>query len=109
MECKECFGSGYYDVGPSCDKPASMCCGGCYKTVECETCNGTGEIDMDVPVLKEIHEMWQKTDDKEFNRWFATNINRLSKELMDKFKEVYLSGFDEEAPFDSLKEYIDGE
>ena len=43
-KCEECDGEGYYDVGPECDKPASMCCGGCYENVECSICLGTGEI-----------------------------------------------------------------
>ncbi len=45
MECDECYGTGYVDVGPDCWKPASECCGGCYKTIECDVCNGTGLID----------------------------------------------------------------
>jgi hypothetical protein len=43
-KCEECNGDGHYDVGPECDKPASMCCGGCYENVECSICLGTGEI-----------------------------------------------------------------
>lgn len=45
MRCEECDGDGYIEIGPECMKPASMCCGGCTKTVECEQCNGTGEQD----------------------------------------------------------------
>lgn len=44
VECDDCYGSGSYDIGPECNSPASECCGGCYRTVECETCNGSGEI-----------------------------------------------------------------
>jgi hypothetical protein len=43
-ECNECYGSGTYEVGPECSMPSSMCCGGCYRTVECDKCNGTGKI-----------------------------------------------------------------
>jgi len=107
MECKECFGSGYYEVGPECDRVASMCCGGCYKKVKCQTCNGTGEMKMNTPVLDEIYKMWQTTDNRDFDRWFVTNISRLSEELMNKFKDAYYSGYHEEEPFNALKEYID--
>jgi hypothetical protein len=43
-ECDECYGSGTYEVGPECMKPASMCCGGCYVTVKCDKCNGNGKV-----------------------------------------------------------------
>lgn len=43
-ECDECYGSGSYEVGPLCTKPASMCCGGCYVTVTCDKCDGKGSI-----------------------------------------------------------------
>ena len=43
--CEECDGDGYVEIGPSCWKPASECCGGCYEEVECKQCNGTGEQD----------------------------------------------------------------
>jgi len=42
-KCSECYGNGYVDVGPECDKPASMCCGGCYRKEKCDNCNGTGK------------------------------------------------------------------
>jgi hypothetical protein len=42
MMCEECSGQGYVEIGPDCDLPASMCCGGCYKKVKCETCKGKG-------------------------------------------------------------------
>jgi len=40
--CNECDGQGYVMIGPDCSLPASMCCGGCYKKVECDECNGKG-------------------------------------------------------------------
>jgi len=46
-ECKECSGEGYNEVGPECNKPASMCCGGCYKRIECDNCGGSGELEVD--------------------------------------------------------------
>ncbi len=47
MICEDCEGNGYVYSGPSCDSPASECCGGCYELLDCETCNGKGEIDED--------------------------------------------------------------
>ena len=44
-ECEECDGTGMVEIFQDCDLPASMCCGGCTKTVECEQCNGTGEYE----------------------------------------------------------------
>lgn len=35
-QCIHCKGEGMVMDGPSCDKPASMCCGGCYHPVKCE-------------------------------------------------------------------------
>jgi len=40
--CEDCYGQGHVMIGPECDLPASMCCGGCYKKVECDKCNGKG-------------------------------------------------------------------
>jgi hypothetical protein len=45
INCPECEGEGSYEYGPECTRPASMCCGGCYKTARCEECNGTGRIE----------------------------------------------------------------
>lgn len=42
IECEECNGEGQYEIGPECSRPASSCCGGCYRDVECEECNGEG-------------------------------------------------------------------
>jgi len=45
IECFECGGTGSVDsTYPSCFKPSSECCGGCYESVECEYCVGSGEI-----------------------------------------------------------------
>ena len=40
--CEWCEGGGSVMIGPHCDLPASMCCGGCYTEVKCEKCKGTG-------------------------------------------------------------------
>jgi hypothetical protein len=36
VECPECYGNGYYEVGPECNRPASNCCGGCYRQEPCD-------------------------------------------------------------------------
>jgi hypothetical protein len=43
-DCPQCDGDGHYESGPECFKPASECCGGCYKTYQCETCSGSGKV-----------------------------------------------------------------
>jgi hypothetical protein len=108
MECKNCFGSGTYEVGPNCSMPASACCGGCYETVKCEMCNGTGKVNEMKSPIDEIYEMWLKNDERNFNRWFVTNVNRLNKDLISLMKEAYYSGFQEELPFANFDDYLDG-
>jgi len=44
-ECPSCEGYGTIDIGPICFKPMSQCCGGCYETETCSTCNGIGHIE----------------------------------------------------------------
>lgn len=44
--CEDCEGEGKTWVLQNCGKPTSMCCGGCYEKEECETCRGTGEVEM---------------------------------------------------------------
>ena len=46
--CKGCDGSGKQEIGPKCDKPASMCCGGCYEEFECDICEGAGVININL-------------------------------------------------------------
>lgn len=46
LDCPECGGEGKVEVGPTCYKPMSMCCGGCYETHECEECGGDGYKDV---------------------------------------------------------------
>lgn len=40
IPCSNCDGSGIVEMGPQCDKPSSMCCGGCVQDTTCEICNG---------------------------------------------------------------------
>jgi hypothetical protein len=43
IDCSECEGTGKIEIFIDCGKPASECCGGCTKTIECETCKGDGQ------------------------------------------------------------------
>ena len=47
IECPDCEGQGFIETtSPSqCSTPRNECCGGCFGEVDCETCDGTGEID----------------------------------------------------------------
>ncbi len=58
LDCKECDGIGFFEYGPDCSKPASECCGGCYKKVECTACEGhtTYSVSFTIQELKEIIE-----------------------------------------------------
>lgn len=41
-DCDECCGDGFNDV-MNCHDSSNECCGGCYKEVECESCD-SGKI-----------------------------------------------------------------
>jgi len=45
--CTGCNGDGTYEDGPDCSRPASDCCGGCFKTKVCDDCSGSGELEVD--------------------------------------------------------------
>lgn len=45
--CPDCYGEGCQEHLWDCMKPASVCCGGCTTKVKCETCNGTGEVELE--------------------------------------------------------------
>jgi DnaJ-class molecular chaperone len=42
-ECDQCNGTGEMDV-LNCFTNTNECCGGCFKTIECHECDGTGMI-----------------------------------------------------------------
>lgn len=44
LDCSNCDGGGVVSIGPECDKPASMCCGGCFVDEACEDCDGIGKV-----------------------------------------------------------------
>jgi hypothetical protein len=46
VECKECDGEGFIEIGPICSYPASQCCGGCYERKQCENCMGDGQVEV---------------------------------------------------------------
>lgn len=46
IECPECDGNGFHEIGPECSRPASDCCGGCYRKEGCDYCCGEGEIEI---------------------------------------------------------------
>ena len=49
IQCFECDGLGEVDGSlPECSKPASQCCGGCYKQYTCKLCDGTGNLYADI-------------------------------------------------------------
>lgn len=45
IDCPDCDGEGSVEVGPECNRPASQCCGGCYKDAQCGTCEGEKQIE----------------------------------------------------------------
>ena len=47
IECPDCNGEGtwYNDTSRQCTTYRGDCCGGCGYYVDCDTCNGTGEIE----------------------------------------------------------------
>lgn len=49
IECQECNGIGYTE-NQECDKPASMCCGGCFIKVCCEECESAGKYDVEIDI-----------------------------------------------------------
>lgn len=42
VTCEDCNGTGWIEIIGSCSLPASACCGGCVKDVECKICDGDG-------------------------------------------------------------------
>lgn len=45
IECENC-NEGMMDI-MDCKDWSNECCGGCYKTVRCDECNGTGLIEIE--------------------------------------------------------------
>lgn len=47
IECMHCD-NGTQSIGPECSRPASDCCGGCFRDVECDECSGSGHLDLEI-------------------------------------------------------------
>tara|TARA_B110000902_G_scaffold26886_1_gene29173 strand:+ start:958 stop:1350 length:393 start_codon:yes stop_codon:yes gene_type:complete len=43
-DCDECYGEGFVEV-MNCHDQSNECCGGCYKEIQCDQCNGTGTVE----------------------------------------------------------------
>ena len=46
-DCDECYGEGFGEV-MNCHDQSNECCGGCYKEIECDQCNGTGTVEKSI-------------------------------------------------------------
>jgi hypothetical protein len=67
----------------SCDKPASMCCGGCSDNVDCLTCYGSGEVEIDIMPLMP-HELEEQ------------DFTRLSQDEIDAYRDSCVDWTEEE-------------
>lgn len=62
--CEDCNGEGTQDEFNCSVGSASLCCGGCYKEVTCETCDGSGEVEYEEELFEELDafiEQWNLT------------------------------------------------
>ena len=65
-ECKECNGTGKVEV-MNCKNQSNECCGGCYKEIECEECEGTSNCHTWEDIEGEFNEMvnfWDLTEEE---------------------------------------------
>lgn len=65
--CENCDGDGVVDEFNCSVGSASLCCGGCYKEVSCETCNGSGEVEYNEDMLTELESFmsdWNLTNEE---------------------------------------------
>jgi hypothetical protein len=69
VDCPHCD-NGQIEVGPTCFKPASECCGGCYNTETCEECDGFGEFTrtLDEDQIRELLSILEERDSESFFR-----------------------------------------
>lgn len=66
-DCEQCDGTGKTEV-MNCHNQSNECCGGCYKDVECDECNGSG-----------IYQHWSEIE-QEFH-YFISDWNITKEEL----------------------------
>lgn len=58
LECFECIGEGYIEGStPQCNKPSSVCCGGCYPKYECKLCDGLGVLHSNDEIILDYFEI----------------------------------------------------
>lgn len=75
IDCNDCSGDGYHEEGPECSQPASNCCGGCYKEVQCKQCAGTGKLELmftQEELVEVLENISQKYYDDAFSIVFKT-------------------------------------
>lgn len=78
-ECPTCYGQGYHEHR-SCNKPTSECCGGCYREVWCDTCEGIGKVSNEEYSYFPIKERW-------YRKKFDVKYWRLSCRIsLDKYQ-----------------------
>ena len=65
-DCKECNGAGKVEV-MNCHNQSNECCGGCYKEIECEECEGSGNCSLWGSIEEEFSTMikdWELTEEE---------------------------------------------
>lgn len=78
-DCQECNGTGTVDV-MNCHNQSNECCGGCYKEVQCEDCDGSGDYQYWNDIEDEFETMvkdWDLT--KEELNYLIDNTNFKNK------------------------------
>lgn len=98
FQCEDCD-EGFQEYGPVCNKPASMCCGGCFEKVKCEECDGSGEkeveiweVDFEELLTEAMMEAGFKREDFDFKEGdeFPTLRYRYWKQMSDEeLKKVH--------------------
>jgi len=53
VDCTNCDGEGEYDI-MNCHNQSNECCGGCFIKTDCDDCDASGKIEIDVMELIDI-------------------------------------------------------
>ncbi len=72
IKCPECDGQGTIEV-QECSYPASMCCGGCTKSITCSHCEGEEVITVGLEYIDNYHEQ-------------LTEVGKLYEKIMQEMK-----------------------